>query len=80
MIFIDMEMPQCCDKCPLYDNRWTYPTCYFTGISKKYNFNPFEKRMSDCPLKEVKIGKDLFPEKPNRNYKIYIPKPYYQKR
>ena len=75
MIFIDMEMPKACMKCPLYDDRWDYPTCYFTGASKGYKFNPFEKRMSDCPLKEVKIGEDPFPEKPNKNYKVYIPKP-----
>lgn len=52
-----MEMPQSCMECQLYDDRWDYPTCYATGTSKGYKFNPFEKRMSDCPLKERKNAK-----------------------
>ena len=58
MILIDMEMPKSCIKCPLYDDRWDYPTCYATRKSKGYNFNPFEKRMSDCPLRYRKNEND----------------------
>ena len=69
-----MEMPKACIECPLYDNRLNCPTCYFTGASEGYDFDFYEKRMSDCPLKGVEIGEDPFPEKPNRNYKVYISK------
>lgn len=75
MIFIDIDMPDCCAKCPLFDDRYDYPTCYITQESRGYNFKIYEKRMPKCLLKEVKIGEDPFPEKPNRNYKVYIPKP-----
>ena len=57
MILIDIEMPQFCMKCPLYDHRWNYPTCYATGRTKGYKFNPFEERMPDCPLREIKNEK-----------------------
>ncbi len=84
MIFIDMDMPTCCYKCPLYDDKYDYPTCFFTGISKGYKFNPYDSRMSECPLKNVEIAENPFPERPNRNHKVYIPNPvidyYYQNR
>lgn len=57
MILIDMEMPSCCARCQLYDDRWDYPTCYATGRTKGYKFNPFEKRMPDCPLRNRKNEK-----------------------
>ena len=74
MIFIDIDMPTCCYECPLYDDKYDCPTCFFTNASKRYKFDPYSDRMSDCPLKNVEIGEDLFPEKPNQNYKIYISK------
>lgn len=84
MIFIDMDMPTCCYKCPLYDDKYDYPTCFFTNASKGYKFNPYSDRMSDCPLKSIEIGEDSFPERPNRNHKVYISNPeidyYYQNR
>ena len=52
MILIDMEMPTCCADCPLYDDRWDYPTCYVTQESRGYNFKIHEKRMPKCPLRE----------------------------
>lgn len=71
MVFIDIEMPKCCAECPLFDDRWDYPTCYITQESRGYNFKIHEKRISNCPLKEVKIGENPFPEMPNRNHKVY---------
>lgn len=50
MILIDIDMPSCCADCPLYDDRWDYPTCYVTNSSRGYNFKIHELRMPDCPL------------------------------
>ena len=47
-------MPLCCADCPMYDDRWDYPTCYVTDESRGYNFKIYEKRMPKCPLKEIK--------------------------
>lgn len=46
------KVPKCCDECPLYDDRWDYPTCYFTDESRGYNFDIHNKRMPGCPLIE----------------------------
>lgn len=54
MVLLNIEMPSCCAKCPIYDDRWDYPTCYITNESRGYNFNIHEKRMPKCPLKEIK--------------------------
>lgn len=47
-------MPKSCNDCPMYDDRWDYPTCYITNESRGYNFDIFNKRMPNCPLKEIK--------------------------
>lgn len=54
MILIDIEMPKSCADCPLYDDNWDYPACYVTDETKGYNFKYREKRMSGCPLRDVK--------------------------
>ena len=51
MIVIDMEMPKSCDECPLFDDRWDYPTCYVNQLSSGYNFPIKDKRMDFCPIK-----------------------------
>lgn len=50
------KMPKGCGECPLYDDRWDYPTCYLTGSSRGYNFNIWENRMRDCPLIEKPLN------------------------
>lgn len=50
MVLLDIDMPTCCAKCPLFDDRWDYPTCYVTQESRGYNFKIYEKRMPKCPL------------------------------
>lgn len=54
MIALNIEMPKSCNDCPMYDDRWDYPTCYITNESRGYNFDIFNKRMPNCPLKEIK--------------------------
>jgi hypothetical protein len=56
MVILNIEMPLCCADCPLYDydDIWDYPTCYVTNEFCGYNFNILEKRMPNCPLKEIK--------------------------
>lgn len=49
-IKLNVEMPKGCKDCPLYDDRWDYPTCYATQSSRGYNFDIFNKRMPDCPI------------------------------
>ena len=60
MVLLDIDMPYCCNNCPLYDDRWDYPTCYATQHSMGYKFNPFEKKMPDCPLHETIIKMKYF--------------------
>ena len=50
MVLLNIDMPSCCSECPLFDDRWDYPTCYATGSSRGYNFKIRELRMPDCPL------------------------------
>ena len=52
-VVLNIEMPKCCDDCPLFDDNGDYPTCYATGHSRGYNFDIFNKRMPDCPLSQV---------------------------
>ena len=54
MVLLNIEMPPYCAKCPMYDDRWDYPSCYITNESRGYNFKIFEERMPGCPLKEIK--------------------------
>ena len=54
MVLLNIEMPSCCADCPMYDDRWDYPACYVTDESRGYNFDIFNKRMPNCPLKEIK--------------------------
>lgn len=57
MILIDMDMPESCSKCSFYDDQWDYPTCFINKSSMGYTFNPFEKRMPTCPLRNRKNEK-----------------------
>lgn len=53
-VIINIDMPKSCDDCPLYDDRWDYPTCYVTNKSRGYNWDYRNHRMSNCPLTEIK--------------------------
>lgn len=53
VIVMGMEMPQECDQCPFFDDRYDYPTCDVTRRSHGYNWNPQGQRMPECPLVEV---------------------------
>ena len=53
MVQIDMPMPHVCDECEFYDDNGDYPHCIVTDTYRGYNFRGREKRMDDCPLKEV---------------------------
>ena len=50
MIKIDIDMPECCDKCFALDERGDYPFCLISQDSRGYNFNIREQRMPSCPL------------------------------
>ncbi len=52
MVLLDINMPTCCADCPLFEDRYDYPTCYVTQESRGYNFKIYEKRMPECPLRE----------------------------
>ena len=54
MIMIDITMPSVCDSCPMFDDDGDYPTCIVTGHSCGYTFSSREKRMDDCPIRELK--------------------------
>ena len=55
IILSDMEMPECCDECPMYYDGYDYPTCYLTTSRTGYNFDIRDKRMKDCPLQEAYV-------------------------
>lgn len=50
MVLLNIDMPKCCAECPLFEDRYDYPTCYVTQKSKGYNFDIFHKKMDSCPL------------------------------
>ena len=53
MIYIDMDMPTCCNRCFALDDSGDYPYCLISCKSRGYTFNTRSERMPDCPLKEV---------------------------
>ncbi len=55
MVLLDINMPTCCANCPLFEDRYDYPTCYITQESRGYNFKIYEKRMPECPLREQTV-------------------------
>lgn len=57
----NMAMPEDCDNCRFFVDRWDYPTCGVTDYSRGYNWSPFNQRMPDCPLKEVEIDEKKIP-------------------
>ena len=63
MVLLDINMPTCCADCPLFNDRYDYPTCYITQESRGYNFKIHEKRMPTCPLREqTKAGRIVRPK------------------
>ena len=44
MVLLDIDMPNCCAECPLFEDRYDYPTCYVTQKSEGYNFDIFHKK------------------------------------
>lgn len=52
MIGINIEMPNCCDECPLFVDYYDYPTCKVDMKSSGYNFPIKAKRMDFCPLSD----------------------------
>lgn len=50
MILIDMQMPECCDNCPMLDDRGDYPMCIVNQAQHGYTFRTSERRMPECPL------------------------------
>lgn len=53
MIQIDMEMPKSCAECPISRYQDTHDCPVIRTWSSAYR----EKRLDDCPLKEVPSGK-----------------------
>lgn len=57
MLILDIDMPKCCQDCPIYDHE--FGCCELIPNSCFYNedgeiYDPFEERNKDCPLKEVR--------------------------
>ena len=50
VIITDMEMPKNCDECPIS----RYQELHDCPILRMYSTKHSEKRLDDCPLKEVK--------------------------
>ena len=74
MIAIDMEMPTCCDDCPMLDDRWDYPECLITKEVRGYTFPVREKRMPDCPLSPLT---PLTPQKEDDKNEILLQSEWY---
>ena len=56
MLLLDMDMPNCCQDCPIYDHE--FGCCELIPNSRYYDndgiehYDPFEERNKDCPLRE----------------------------
>ena len=53
MISIDMNMPKCCDDCPIFDDSGDYPYCRVLHETRGYTFETLVKRFPNCPLKNM---------------------------
>ena len=53
MTLIDMDIPKCCDNCPMLDDYGDYPRCVVNQAQHGYSFNTREQRMPECPLHKV---------------------------
>lgn len=54
----EMDMPQCCIDCPIYNDE--FGECNLIPNSRFYNtdtdeelYDPFKARNKDCPLQEI---------------------------
>lgn len=59
MIQIDMEMPSCCVLCPIYNGEYGKcnlipDSCFYNKNTGEELYDPFEERLKDCPIKEIK--------------------------
>lgn len=58
MISIDMDMPNCCIACPIFNGE--FGCCQLIPNSEYHNeegeilCDPFEERLKECPIKENK--------------------------
>ena len=53
VIIKDMQMPSCCNECPMLDDHGDYPFCILTRDQRGYNFDTFSRRMDSCPLEDA---------------------------
>lgn len=53
MIQINLPIPQTCLDCFALDDTGDYAYCMISQTSQGYKFKPAEKRMPNCPLKEI---------------------------
>lgn len=54
MIQIDVKMPNSCGECPFMDeNHGDYPFCIALRQDRGYNFDVYQKKFPNCPLKPV---------------------------
>lgn len=60
IVINNMQMPSCCNECPMLDDHGDYPFCILTKDQRGYNFDTFSKRMNTCPLEETKIVPPLY--------------------
>ena len=53
VIINNMQMPSCCNECPMLDDNGDYPFCILTRDQRGYNFDTRSKRMDSCPLEDA---------------------------
>ena len=58
MVLLDIEMPKCCNDCPLSDDSGDYPFCWALQQNRGYRFDQKTKRFPNCPLKPIEEKKE----------------------
>ena len=53
VIINNMQMPSCCNECPMLDDNGDYPFCILTKDQRGYNFDTLSKRMDSCSLEDA---------------------------
>ena len=53
IVIKNMQMPSCCNECPMLDDNGDYPFCILTKDQRGYTFDTLSRRMDSCPLEDA---------------------------
>ena len=51
--YLIVDMPSCCGECAFLNDNCDYPECTITNEMRGYNFKVYERKMENCPIREL---------------------------